>query len=311
MASEPPTTTNQIKNELEVVQAAYRETPEFTALQKQLREQQQHHNLKRIGNIVVLGTGSPQHPDLDKKKKVLLQFATVLALATELEFYNHAVDTAASGWLNDPSSKCHESLAVVAEDEMFIGSDMEFLASLGITCVGHGMALKSITSETLLYAVGTYPGVFKSVCHGCWPAAIISGEIEGAIKASRKEGRAYTNAEKNDVRDMIKDCEQQPFAGLVASSDQQRVIIYWRKSTRKSVQRSSRNYAQRFMEILQSPNPFACIEPNPNPPTRTRSDLSPNPSPFLPPLGGLIPHKAEALSQQNTGLTEVGAARSA
>ncbi|RDW69564.1 hypothetical protein BP6252_08584 [Coleophoma cylindrospora] len=309
MASEPQTTTSAIKIEFEEVQAAYRETHEFTALQQQLRELQRHHRLKRIGNIVVLGTGSPQDPDLEKKTKALLQFAIVLALATELEFHNHALDTATSGWLNDSSRKCHDSFTVVVQDEKFIESDVEFLASLGITCVGHGKALKSITSETLLYAVGTYPGVFKKVCQGSWPAAIISCTIEGAIKASRKEGQAYTHAEKNDVRDMVQDCEQQPFAGLSTSSNQQRVIIYWRKSTRKSVQRSPRNYAQRFMEMLQSPHPYACIEPNRNLPTRTRSDSSPNPFSLLSAVSYLTEQSFRP--SKRPGSLKSGAARSA
>ncbi|KAL3419788.1 hypothetical protein PVAG01_08286 [Phlyctema vagabunda] len=254
---------------LTVREARERDLARMTA---QLRTLRQRYDTTRIENMMVFGIGTlAGGDDTGVRQDWLRRVATIWALAQQLGLQRQALSMLTEstsvtictgpGQENLPQAKNETNLSIM---------EVEFLKSIGFTCVDEKQAYASINEQTLVYAAGAEPWIFKQLSMGAWPAAVVSEDIDRVIRTSRLRGAPYTHSQKTDVRGMIQGCEGQPFAASAGDNDETRELLYWRRSPVNAMHRSQRNSAERFLEFVST------SEPSPEEDLDVAKDLTPN-----------------------------------
>ncbi|PMD14308.1 hypothetical protein NA56DRAFT_711127 [Hyaloscypha hepaticicola] len=198
-------TLEAVKQEFEHWKKQWKACPACVELKSLLVEGAEKGERRKIRDVVFLGMGSLQNSRREGRRASATQLAA-------LQMIIDVLDT--------------KGMEVVLQDPQFTELDKEFLGGMGYRVVDDPDAFRSITEDSLVYAIHCYVNVYKAISEGPKPALLIGTDIENFGRFGSKE---TTEAAKKSLEEMVEGCEVLEFPQV--RHDFSDTKIYWRRST--------------------------------------------------------------------------------
>jgi hypothetical protein len=150
-------TLEEVKQEFEHWKKQWEGSPACAELKSLMVEGGEKGERRKPRDVVFLGMGSLQSSRREGRR----------ASATQLAALQTIIDVLGA-----------KGIEVVLQDPQFTDLDKEFLGGMGYKVVDDPDAFRSITGDSLVYAIHCYVDVYKAISGGPKPALLIGTDIE-------------------------------------------------------------------------------------------------------------------------------------